>query len=150
MTTRYWALGSAACLLALVHGVPAHGQGDPPATSASASGNTVTFGGQILMRIRTGSGGFTAEQRADQVAQRLIPILSLKNLKPEDVTVTQTRKYQDATISVRGKLLVTVDKGLSQANGNNDPGDLARAWADNLRKVLPEISVQANPNDKQQ
>jgi hypothetical protein len=124
-------------------------QSDPPAVSASAEGNAVTFGGQVLMRIRTGAGHFSPEQRADQVSQRLIPILSLKDLKADDITMAQTRKYQDATILVRGRLLVTVDKGLAQANGNNDPGDLARSWAANLRGVLPGLSVAPNVNQQQ-
>jgi len=110
------------------------------------SDGTITFSGQTLMRVRTAAGGYTAAQRANAIQQRLIPILSLKNLGPSDITVQQERPYQDADIYVRDRLLVTVDRGLAQANGNNDPGDLARAWANNLRGILPEVSVKNNPN----
>jgi len=108
-------------------------------------GNTVTYSGQILMRIRTGAGGYTAEQRAEAVKERLGPILSLENLKPEEVTVRQERAKQDASIYVRDRLLITVDRTLARANGNGDPGALARAWADRLRGILPGVSVKQSP-----
>lgn len=108
-------------------------------------GATVTYSGQTLMRIRTGAGGYTAEQRAEQVRDRLPSILSLENLTPDDVTVKQSRPYQDASIYVRDRLLITVDRTLARANSNNDPGDLAKAWAEHLRGILPGVAVSNQP-----
>jgi hypothetical protein len=74
-------------------------------TQAVAAQNTapgaVTYSGQVLMRIRTGAGGYAAEQRASAVQDRLQEILSTENLTPEDITVRQSRPYQDAGIYVR-------------------------------------------------
>ena len=106
---------------------------------------TVTYSGKVLMRIRTGAGGYTAEQRAEAIQDRLNPILSLPNLTPDDITVKQTRPYQDANIYVRDRLLITVDQKLAQANGNNDPGTLAAQWASRMRAILPRLSVKQEP-----
>jgi hypothetical protein len=106
---------------------------------------TVTYSGQILMRIRTGAGGYTAEQRAAAVQDRLQAILSTENLKPEDIVVKQTRPYQDASIYVRDRLLITVDRKLAQSNGNNEPGALAAQWAERMRSILPSVSVKQQP-----
>jgi hypothetical protein len=106
---------------------------------------TVTYSGQTLMRIRTAAGGYTAEQRAAAVQDRLQVILSTENLTPEDVVVKQTRRYQDASIYVRDRLLITVDKKLAQANGNNEPGALAAQWAERMRTILPTVSVKQQP-----
>jgi hypothetical protein len=107
--------------------------------------NTVTYSGQILMRIRTGAGGYTAEQRAEAVQDRLQAILSTENLSPDDIVVKQSRPYQDANIYVRDRLLITVDRKLAQANGNNDPGALAAQWAARMRAILPTVSVKQQP-----
>jgi hypothetical protein len=124
-----------AVLLAITSIVPAVSAKEHPS-------DTVTYSGQILMRIRTGAGGYTAEQRASAVQDRLQDILSTENMTPEDITVKQIRPYQDATIYVRGRLLITVDQKLSQANGNNDPGALAAQWAERMRTILPTVSVK--------
>jgi hypothetical protein len=100
---------------------------------------TIALAGQNIMRIRTGIGGYTAEERADAVRQRLIPILSLPHLRPSDVTVTMVNpKLSD--IFVRGILLLTVDETLARAN-RQSPEQLATVWAANLRQALPQSSV---------
>lgn len=116
------------------------------ASSYELDRQTITYSGQILFRIRTGVAGYTAEQRADAVRERLGPILALRNLVPKNVTVQQDHPYGDANIYVRDRLLITVDKTLAQANGNNDPGDLARQWADRMRSILPTVSVKQSAN----
>ena len=121
---------AAALALAALGAAPARPQ---------TGGDTITLGGQIIMRIRTGAGGYTAVQRAEAVRERLVEILSQENLRPADVTVRQTRFRQDASIYVRDRLLITVDRTLSQANGNGDPAALANNWAQRLRNVLPQL-----------
>jgi hypothetical protein len=115
------------------------------ASANQAPPGTVTYSGQILMRIRTAAGGYTAEQRAAAVQDRLQEILSTENLTPEDIVVKQTRRYQDASIYVRDRLLITVDRKLAQSNGNNEPGALAAQWAERMRKILPTVSVKQQP-----
>jgi hypothetical protein len=34
-----------------------------------------------------------------------------------------------------------VDRTLTEANGMRDPSELAQVWADNLRAVLPALSL---------
>jgi hypothetical protein len=108
----------------------------------AARRGTLTYSGQTLFRIRTGGGGYSAEQRAEAVRERMVPILSLENLRPEEITVRQTRKYQDATIYVRDRLLITIDQEMARSNGNNDPGALAQQWAERMRRILPTVSVK--------
>lgn len=100
----------------------------------------ISVSGEPLFRIRAGAGGYTAEQRADQVRERLIPILSLPALMADDVVIRQSRPGQDAAIYVRGLLLVTVDRTLASAN-RSKPFALASHWAERLRDVLPRVSV---------
>jgi uncharacterized protein with FMN-binding domain len=115
------------------------------ASAYQAQPGMVTYSGQILMRIRTAAGGYTAEQRAAAVQDRLQAILSTENLTPADIVVKQTRRYQDASIYVRDRLLITVDRKLAQANGNNEPGALAAQWAERMRSILPTVSVKQQP-----
>ena len=122
----------------------------PSAVSAQASrpavaDTTISLGGRQIMNIRTGAGGYTARQRADAVRARLVPILSITNLTPEDVSVRQQRPGKDASIYVRGHLLVTVDRTLARANCAR-PFALADRWAAKLAAVLPQMDVRPNRN----
>jgi hypothetical protein len=111
----------------------------PPAR-AQMEDTAIDLGGEVVMRIRVGAGGYSAEQRADAVRGRLTPILGFAGLKASDVTVRQSRPGQDAAIYVRGSLLITVDRSLAGANGTSPEG-LARTWADKLRDVLPRVAA---------
>ncbi len=121
-----------------------------PAQTAAVPAPVVTstiisLGGRQIMNIRTGAGGYTPQQRADAVRDRLVPILSITNLTPADVQVQQKRAGQDASITVRGHLLITVDRTLAQANGMK-PYALAQKWASALAAVLPQVNAHPNPN----
>ncbi|MES2461376.1 MAG: hypothetical protein V4671_12405 [Armatimonadota bacterium] len=122
--------------------------GGPALAVQQAPVGTVTYSGQILMRIRTGAGGYTAEQRGAAVQDRLQNILSTENLTPEDIVVKQVRPYQDASIYVRDRLLITVDRKLAETNGNNEPGALAAQWAERMRSILPSVSVKQQPRSE--
>jgi hypothetical protein len=122
----------------------------PSAVSAqigrdSAADTVISLGGRQIMNIRTGAGGYTAQQRADAVRERLVPILSIISLTPEDVSVRQQRPGQDAGIYVRGHLLVTVDRTLARTDGMS-PFKLADKWAARLASVLPQVDVRLNRN----
>ncbi len=127
-------LGLCALSISLVAPVRAQAPADAANTNTS-----IALDGQTVMRIRTGAGGYTAEQRADAVRHRLIPILSLRNLRPGDVMVEMINPNQ-SNIMVRGELLLTVDQTLARANGES-PEQLAQAWAANLRRTLPASAV---------
>jgi hypothetical protein len=118
---------------------------DEPAQIATQAGE-ITYSGRLLFRIRTGAGGYTAEQRAEAIKERMIPILSMEELKPDEIRVVQEQPKGDAAIYVRDRLLITVDRGMALANGNGDPADLARLWADRVRQILPQVVVtEENP-----
>ena len=127
-------------LLAVGGFVPAWAQNPSDAANTST---TISLAGQVVMRIRTGAAGFTAEQRADAVRHRLTPILSMKGLAAGDVTV-QTLNPNQSNILVRGHLLLTVDRTLAQANGET-PQQLAQAWAGNLRQTIPQVTAAPGP-----
>ncbi|MFN3650993.1 MAG: hypothetical protein ACK47B_15570 [Armatimonadota bacterium] len=101
---------------------------------------SVEINGQRVLTIRVGAGGLTPEERADVVRQRLGPILTMPDLKAEDIWIKQERRGQTAAIYVRDRLLITVDRSLAKAN-DTMPLPLARIWANNLRETLPEIDV---------
>ncbi len=101
----------------------------------------IAIAGTVVMRMREGAGSYTPEQRAYIINQRLIPILSINRLHPNDVNVRSPRNEQYATIWVRNHLLVTVGEPLARAN-NTTPTALARVWAENLRDTLPKMSVK--------
>ena len=115
--------------------VPARAQSP---TDAANTSTTISLAGEVVIRIRTGAGGYTAEQRADAVRTRLTPILSLPDLSAKDVTV-QTRNPNQSNILVRGHLLLTVDRTLALANGEK-PVQLAQAWAAKLRETIPQVT----------
>ena len=103
--------------------------------------------GRVVMRLRAQAGGMTPEERAYNLRQRLGPILSLPNLTAEDVVVRQIRPGQTASIYVRDRLLVTVDRNLAKANQTSIEG-LAIQWAQNLQRALPKVNVavRMSPN----
>lgn len=103
--------------------------------------------GHVVMRLRAQAGGMTSEERAYNLRQRLGPILSLPNLSSADVVVRQERPGQTASIYVRDRLLITVDRNLAKANQTSIEG-LAIQWASNLRQALPRVNVEVrmSPN----
>jgi hypothetical protein len=100
----------------------------------------LVIAGHVVMRLRATAGGLTSEERAYSLRQRLGPILTLPNLTAEDVRVRQRREGQTASIYVRNRLLVTVDRNLAKANDTSIEG-LAAHWARNLREALPRVNV---------
>lgn len=116
-------------------------QADEPGPVVADQAPEVVIGGRVVMRIRTGAGGLTPDERADAVRRRLGPILTMTDLSPEDVQVVQREAGATASIYVRNRLLITADKNLARAN-DTSPGLLAEKWAEILREVLPEVQVE--------
>jgi hypothetical protein len=118
--------------------------GEPARVQADTG--EITFSGKLLFRIRTAAGGYTPQQRAEEVKERLIPILSMQELLPDEIRVVQEKPKGDAAIYVRDRLLITVDPAMARANGNGDPLDLANVWAERVRHILPQVVNSENPN----
>jgi len=118
---------------------------DEPARVTADAGE-ITYSGNLLFRIRTAAGGYTAAQRAEAVKERLVPILSMQELHPSEIRVVQEKPKLDAAIYVRDRLLITVDPDMARANGNGDPLDLANVWAERVRRILPQVVNSENPN----
>lgn len=135
-------------VLGLLLSVPAAAQNNNVEKPEATNSTDVQFenypelviSGRTVMRLRSRAGGLSPEERAFSLRQRLGPILTLPNLKPEDVTVVQQRPNQTASIFVRGRLLVTVDTNLARANNTSIAG-LAAQWAKNLKEYLPQVNV---------
>ncbi len=100
----------------------------------------LVIGGRAVMRLRATAGGLSPDERAYDLRRRLGPILTLPNLSANDVTVYQAKPNQTASIYVRNRLLIKVDRNLAQANSTSI-GGLAIQWANNLRTALPQINV---------
>jgi hypothetical protein len=115
------------------------------AVSAAASPDMadITLGGEVVMRLRGTLGGYTAKQRADQVTERLTPILSLPNLQPADVQARQLPGTEETAIYVRDRLLVTIGWQNARAN-NTTPSLLAQRYVETLRRVFPQVAPKMN------
>lgn len=112
--------------------------------SAVAQDGTVAIGGQFLFRIRASAEGKTAEQRADDVTDRLPEILGDSQLSPSDITLVPA-KGKTYQILVKRRLLITVTPEDGKAN-QRTALQQATAWAEQARRALPQINAQPNPN----
>ena len=104
----------------------------------------IAIGGEFLMRIRAASPGGTLDQRADIVNSRLVPILSIQDLKSTDIRVIRMAGDNYA-IRVRDRLLITVSREDGAPNGLTARKQ-AEAWAAAARRVLPRVNAKTNPN----
>jgi hypothetical protein len=93
----------------------------------------VVVNGAVVMRIRTAAGGYSATQRAEQVADRLNKAFAA-GITWKDFRVGEMNR-ETAVLDSRGELIVTADRFHAQANGTT-PFLLARAWDTNLVQAL--------------
>lgn len=115
----------------------------PAAAEPDAATDAVpelVIAGHVVMRLRTRAGGLTPQERAYSLRQRLGPILTLPDLSADDIKVSQNRPGQTASLYVRGRLLMTVDRNLAEANNTSVEG-LAEQWARNLQATLPRVNI---------
>lgn len=104
----------------------------------------VAVGGEFLMRIRTRGSDPSVEARVDRINERLVPILSIQDLKEEDVRIEPFGKTR-YRITVRKRFLVDVFPEDGRANGVSTKQQ-AEIWAKRLRYILPRVNYQFNPN----
>ena len=108
-----------------------------PAAHAQATNNVVFVGGTEIMRVRVAAAGFTPEQRAAQIQERVNLLLGCGTVKPEDITVQQ--RGGDAVVLCKGQLLLTADRATARFN-RTTPLLLAQGWAERMRRVLPSLT----------
>jgi hypothetical protein len=111
-------------------------QAPPPAApspAAQADARRLTLGGVTVLQFRVASGGFTPEQRASKLQDRVVEILSHPELGPKDVRVVPGKGGHSATITVGPLLFVTVTEADARAT-RSTPEKLAATWTENFRK----------------
>ena len=113
---------------------------DISSASSKHSSNSVFVGGTPIMRVRFASSGYTPEQRAAAIQERVNRLLSDGPIRPGDVTVRDVDPT-DSAVYVKGELLFTADGATAHAN-QTDPHSLAEKWAATMRSVLPSLTRQ--------
>jgi hypothetical protein len=93
----------------------------------------VLIGDRVVIRVRTGAGGYSPGERANVMARRLGQLLS------EDRTpsITTGRYRGEAVVLVNNELVATADRFHARANGTT-PSRLAQTWATNIRRAINE------------
>jgi hypothetical protein len=92
----------------------------------------------MIMRVRIGGGGYTPEQRASQIQERVNRILSSGPVLANDITVGQWQG--ETAVLVKGRLLFTADWQTARFN-RTTPQLLAEQWAERMRGVLPTLTA---------
>lgn len=119
---------AAVCVLATAAGAQ---------TPGSANGNAVFVGGTPIMRVRVGAAGYTPNQRARQIQERVNQLLGTGPILPTDIQVQPLGN--EATVDVKGHLLFTADWATARFN-HTTPMALAQGWAAHMRQVLPSLT----------
>jgi hypothetical protein len=102
---------------------------------------SVGLGGETLFVLKADSDlDKTAQQRSDDVYDRLRLILNNSRLKASDIQVKPLGNY-GAKIVANGNLIVPIGKQEAEAHGSS-PMVLAEEWAKNLRKVMPKLRAR--------
>ncbi len=104
---------------------------------APSNANAVFIGGTPIMRVRVAAAGYSPEQRAAAIQERLNRILAHGPVHPSDITATA--QGAEAVVRVQGRLLFTADTATARYN-QATPLELANQWADHLRAVLPDLT----------
>jgi hypothetical protein len=130
-------------IVALALSIPAGAVQTEPAAQAHQDG-VVAVGGVNILTIRFACDGMSVKERADKITDRLRHILGNPDLKPSDIVAAPLGE-DAAVITVKGRLLVTIDAQTAQFNSTT-PLKLARMWVHHLRRVIVQVNVQPNPN----
>jgi hypothetical protein len=111
--------------------------GSPLYFGGPSTANAVFVGGTPIMRVRFGADGYSPEERAAAIQERLNKMLSMGPIVSTDITVEQAGT--DAVVLVKGQLMFTADRATARYD-TETPLQLASGWADKLRSVLPELT----------
>jgi hypothetical protein len=98
-------------------------------------------GGETLFVLKADEDlGKTADQRANDVYDRLRTILNNPKFKASDIQVKPLGNY-GAKIVASNQLIVPIGAKEAEAN-KSTPMKLAETWAANLRKVMPKLNAR--------
>ena len=103
----------------------------------SSTANEVFVGGTPIMRVRVAGGGYTTQERASEIQERVNEALSHGPVRESDITVEPAGN--EAVVMVKGNLLFTADWATARFN-DATPTELANKWADDMRLVLPALT----------
>jgi hypothetical protein len=95
--------------------------------------NEVTVAGILVARFRVGAGGFTPEQRADKVVERIVAVFSREDLAKKPVEIRG--KEKEPSLYVGDQLLVTITLADAAAT-KSTPMELARKWQSAFSQAL--------------
>jgi hypothetical protein len=109
-------------------------------TAHAVTPGDIVLGDITVMRLRTASGGVTAEQRASLVQERVNQFLAVPNLKAKDVHIVKSA--YGPTIYVRKIKIITVDPGTALDEGVK-PDELAKTWAHRLMGIIDQVDIRA-------
>ena len=113
--------------------------GVPAIQSLAVTPGDIVLGDITVMRLRTASGGVSAEQRASMVQERVNKFLAIPGLKAHDVRVVPT--HYGPTIYVRKIKIITVDPETAK-DQNVTPIVLAKTWAHRLMGVIDQVDIR--------
>lgn len=109
------------------------------ATAMAKEYRDIAVGGEMLIRLRVGIGDMSLDERASRLDERIVEILSLRNLKDSDIVMYHKGdKYE---IRVRGTLLVVVTPEDADAT-KMSLKKLAEQWTNTFKKKLPRLNPQ--------
>ena len=98
-------------------------------------------GGETLFVLKSDRDlGKTADQRANDVYDRLRTILNNPNFRGSQIKVKPLGNY-GMKIVANNQLIVPIGYDEAKAN-NTTPSLLAKDWAANLRKVMPKLNAR--------
>jgi hypothetical protein len=106
-----------------------------PEAGAQGVGIPVRLEGVTVLQLRAAAGGYSPQERHQQLRERFAQILRRPDLEPEDVEVEVGPDQRTATVWVGQLLFVTATEGDAWANDTETPERLAREWAENLRRA---------------
>lgn len=98
----------------------------------------VIIGQQMILRIRFAAGGYSIQQRADEVTVRLNEYLGVKPFDPSMVKVANVNG--EYCVMIGSDLIITADKDTARYN-QATPKQLAEMWASNIRIAIPKAKA---------
>jgi len=108
--------------------------------SAVADDVPVYLNGELLLRFRTASPGYSSSQRAELFEQRLRAAFMAPPI--DRGTLRVHNDYGRPTLVLNGHRLVTVTQDDAEANGANS-WTLAHAWRDHLDRAVVQYNAMS-------
>jgi len=101
----------------------------------------VVVGSQFVHAVRTGAGGFSAEDRVAQINERINKIISKEPLTPSNIRLRMVGSSPG--IFVGRYLLTTVTQADAESNHTTQRA-LAQRWLQAYRSALPQARPDSN------